>query len=115
MTKINNILFDLGGVLYHIDYCTTIKAFENLGIKNFHEHFSQQQQNNLFDRLETGKISDEEFIKEMKVLLPNCTKEKIIDAWNALLIGIPQENIQLLKDLLLLEFLMHLLLHRSLA
>ena len=99
MTKINNILFDLGGVLYHIDYCATIKAFKKLGIKNFHEHFSQQQQNNLFDRLETGKISDEEFIKEMKVLLPNCTKEKIIDAWNALLIGIPQENIQLLKEL----------------
>ena len=99
MTKINNILFDLGGVLYHIDYCATIKAFEKLGIKNFHEHFSQQQQNNLFDHLETGKIGEEEFIKEMKVLLPNCTKEKIIDAWNALLIGIPQENIQLLKEL----------------
>ena len=42
MTAIKNILFDLGGVLYHIDYGLTIKAFENLGIKNFHEHFSQQ-------------------------------------------------------------------------
>ena len=49
--------------------------------------------------METGKIGEEEFIKEMKVLLPNCTKEEIIDAWNALLIGIPQENIQLLKEL----------------
>jgi putative hydrolase of the HAD superfamily len=99
MTVIKNILFDLGGVLYHIDYQLTIKAFEKLGIKNFHVHFSQQQQNNLFDRLETGKISDEGFIKEMKVLLPYCTREEIINAWNALLIGIPQENIQLLKTL----------------
>lgn len=99
MTAIKNILFDLGGVLYHIDYELTIKAFEKLGIKNFHEHFSQQQQNNLFDRLETGKISDEDFIKEMKVLLPHCTRKEIIDAWNALLIGLPHENIQLLKDL----------------
>ena len=99
MIKINNILFDLGGVLYHIDYYATIKAFKKLGIKNFHEHFSQQQQNNLFDRLETGKISDEGFIKEMKVLLPHCTREEIINAWNALLIELPQENIQLLKDL----------------
>ena len=88
MTKIKNILFDLGGVLYHIDYSATIKAFEKLGIKNFHEHFSQQQQNDLFDRLETGKISDEDFIKEMKNVLPHCTKEKIINAWNAMLIGI---------------------------
>ena len=76
MTKIKNILFDLGGVLYHIDYELTIKAFEKLGIKNFHEHFSQQKQNNLFDRLETGKIRDEDFIKEMKALLPNCTSEE---------------------------------------
>ena len=99
MTAIKNILFDLGGVLYHIDYGLTIKSFEKLGIKNFHEHFSQQQQNNLFDRLETGKISDEDFIKEMKALLPHCTREEIINAWNALLIGLPQENLQLLKDL----------------
>ena len=99
MTAIKNILFDLGGVLYHIDYSITIKAFEKLGIKNFHKHFSKQQQNNLFDRLETGKISNTDFIKEMKILLPNCTREEIINAWNGLLIGIPQENIQLLKDL----------------
>ena len=99
MTAIKNILFDLGGVLYHIDYSITIKAFEKLGIKNFHKHFSQQQQNNLFDQLETGKISNTDFIKEMKVLLPNCTNEEIINAWNGLLIGIPKENIQLLKDL----------------
>ena len=99
MSAIKNILFDLGGVLYHIDYGITIKAFERLGIKNFHKHFSQHQQNNLFDQLETGKISNTDFIKEMKVLLPNCTKEEIINAWNGLLIGIPKENIQLLKDL----------------
>ena len=99
MTGIKNIIFDLGGVLYHIDYGITIKAFEKLGIKAFHKYFSQQQQSNLFDRLETGKISDDDFIKEIKVLLPNCTKEEIINAWNALLIGMPQENIQLLKDL----------------
>ena len=99
MTTIKNIVFDLGGVLYHIDYNLTIKAFENLGIKDFHEHFSQQKQNYLFNRLEKGQISDEDFIKEIKVLLPHCTREKIINAWNALLIGLPKENIQLLQAL----------------
>jgi len=99
MTAIKNILFDLGGVLYHIDYNLTIKAFEKLGIDNFHKHFSQQQQNNLFDRLETGRVSSEEFISEMKVLLPKCSDKQIIYAWNALLLEIPQENIQLLEKL----------------
>ena len=99
MTTIKNILFDLGGVLYHIDYNLTIKAFEKLGVKEFHKHFSQQQQNNLFDRLETGRVSPEKFFEEMKVLLPHCTKKQIVDAWNALLLDIPQENIKLLEKL----------------
>ena len=90
MTVIKNILFDLGGVLYHIDYRLSIKAFENLGIKSFHEHFSQKKQSYLFDHLETGQISDEDFIKEMKAIIPIATKEKIINAWNRLLIGLPQ-------------------------
>ena len=99
MTVIKNILFDLGGVLYHIDYSLSIEAFENLGIENFHEHFSQKKQSYLFDRLETGQISEKDFIKEIKAILPNCTKEKIINAWNRLLIGLPKENIQLLQAL----------------
>ena len=99
MTAIKNILFDLGGVLYHIDYNLTIKAFEKLGIKEFDKHFSQKQQNNLFDRLETGRISTDGFINEMKILLPHCSNEQIIDAWNALLLEIPPENIELLEQL----------------
>jgi putative hydrolase of the HAD superfamily len=35
----------------------------------------------------------------MKVLLPKCSDKQIIDAWNALLLEIPQENIQLLEKL----------------
>ena len=53
----------------------------------------------MFDRLETGQISEKDFIKEIKAILPNCTKEKIINAWNRLLIGLPKENIQLLQAL----------------
>ena len=49
--------------------------------------------------MKTGKISEEGFIKEMKALLPHCTREEIINAWNALLIGFPQKNIQLIQDL----------------
>lgn len=99
MTSIKNILFDLGGVLFHIDYNKTIKKFNSLGIKNFHKHYSQQEQNELFDRLEVGKISLKEFIKRMRVIIPNHSEKEIISAWNAMLIGIPKENIDLLKNI----------------
>ena len=54
---IKNILFDLGGVLFHIDYHRTIDAFKSLGEADFERLFTQHQQNTLFDSCETGKIS----------------------------------------------------------
>ena len=99
MKGIKNILFDLGGVLYHIDYNLTKVAFEKLGVDDFNTHYSQQQQNKLFDKLETGKISPKEFISKMLEILPHCSEEDIVDAWNALLIGFTKENLNVLEHL----------------
>jgi putative hydrolase of the HAD superfamily len=99
MKDIKNILFDLGGVLYHIDYNLTKVAFEKLGVNDFNTHYSQQQQNKLFDNLETGKISSKEFISKMLEILPHSSEEDIVDAWNALLIGFTKENLKLLEYL----------------
>ena len=87
MEGIKNILFDLGGVLYHIDYALTKRAFETLGVDDFDLHYSQQKQNKLFDKLETGKVSPKTFVSEMQKILPEQSEEKIIQAWNAMLIG----------------------------
>ena len=62
MEKIDAIIFDLGGVLIDIDYTKTRQAFENLGISNFNELYSQASQQDLFDRFETGQISGQHFI-----------------------------------------------------
>ncbi len=94
-----NILFDLGGVLFHIDYQHTIAAFQKLGLSDFESHFTQHQQNDLFDAFETGKVSAKYFVSELQKLLPHCSQQQIIDAWNAMLIGIPKENLDLLKKL----------------
>ena len=99
MTSIKNILFDLGGVLFHIDYNKTIQKFNSLGIKDFHEHYSQKDQNTLFDSLEVGKISFDDFIKSIKTIIPGRSEKEIINAWNAMLIGMPKENIDLLKNI----------------
>jgi len=99
MTSIKNILFDLGGVLFHVDYHMTIKKFKSLGIKNFHKHYCQKEQNALFDSLEVGKISFDDFIKSIKTIIPSRSEKEIINAWNAMLIGMPKENIDLLKNI----------------
>ena len=96
---VKNILFDLGGVLFHIDYMRTIDAFKKLGITDFDKHFTQHQQNDLFDSFETGKISSSIFVKELQKSLPDCSHQEIINAWNAMLIGLPQEHLKLLENL----------------
>ena len=96
---IKNILFDLGGVLFHIDYRRTIDAFKKLGISDFEKYFTQHQQCDLFDDFETGKISSELFLKTLQKSLPACSDQEIKNAWNAMLITLPQKYLKFLEDL----------------
>lgn len=96
--RIKNIIFDLGGVLLNIDYHATIKAFVNLGITNFEELFSQASQNGLFDKLDIGKVSPEGFRNNLRrVTGLNLSDNEIDKAWNAMLLDMPLERIQLLE------------------
>ena len=99
LQDVKNILFDLGGVLFHIEYQRTINAFKKLGITDFENHFTQHQQNDLFDAFETGKISSDFFVKTLQEFLPACSDQEIINAWNAMLIGLPQEYLKFLESL----------------
>ena len=97
---IKNIIFDLGGVFLNIDFGLTNKAFIDLGVLQFNEMFTQHFSNPLFELLETGKISEEEFYEafrqESKMHLTN---EQIKFAWNALLLDFPPERIDWLEKI----------------
>jgi putative hydrolase of the HAD superfamily len=94
---IKNIIFDLGGVILNIDYQKTSQQFKQLGLCNFDQLYSQFQQNNLFDDLETGNISEFRFIKKLQESIPGATDDNIINAWNAMLLDLPQTRIDLLS------------------
>lgn len=98
---IRHIIFDLGGVLLNLDYQATERAFQQLGIERFNEHFSQLQQNNLFDDLETGRITREDFIRAMQAVAPEATltEAQIVTAWNAMLLDFPLRRLQILQQL----------------
>lgn len=99
-TMIKNIIFDLGGVLFKIDYHLTVNAFKNAGIKNFDKIYNQLHQADFFDSFERGEISDTDFIKHIRNLSgKKITNEQLIYAWNAMLLDLPQSNLELLKKL----------------
>ncbi|UKN00086.1 HAD family phosphatase [Paracrocinitomix mangrovi] len=94
------IIFDLGGVILNLDYNLTINAFKKLGGSNFEQLYSQAQQDKIFDQYETGKISSQQFIDYLRQFLPSNTSDQTIrDAWNIMLLDLPEQRIQLLKNL----------------
>ncbi len=86
MTKIKNIIFDLGGVFININYSATRSEFIELGIKNFDELYQQDFVSTLFENLEIGKVCEIEFYNEFRnISNSNLTNEQIKKAWNAML------------------------------
>lgn len=99
MNQIKNIIFDLGGVLLNIDYSKTEEAFKELGIDNFDAIYSQAQQSDLFDRFETGKITEDHFFTELKKHVPEeVSTLQMKAAWNSMLLDLPTDRLNLLKS-----------------
>jgi len=101
MKKIKNIIFDYGNVIFDIDFKRAQEAFENLGISEFDQHFGQLKQDNIFDDLDKGKISAQEFRDGIRDITGQhaLSDQQITDAWNSLLIGIPEGRHELLLTL----------------
>jgi glucose-1-phosphatase len=98
--SIKNIIFDFGGVILNIDYLLSKKAFEDLGFQDFKSFYSQATQKELFDSLEKGLITPEYFRNEVrKFIHPGISDLQIDNAWNAMLLDLPEERIQLLEKL----------------
>ncbi|MFZ6050483.1 HAD family hydrolase [Halocola ammonii] len=94
LKDIDTIIFDFGGVLFDIDYDLPVKAFRDFGVPGFDELYKQSKQSDLFDLLETGKISQSDFLNELRrILKTELPDEKLLEAWNVILLDIPKERI----------------------
>ena len=95
-----NIIFDLGGVVLNLDYSRTISAFQKLGINNFEASYSQLVQTGLFDEYERGEITSQDFRNGIrKVFDVDLDDSQLDSAWNAMLLDLPFERLELLRKL----------------
>ena len=100
LSQIRNIIFDLGGVIINIDYNKTIAALQQLCLSHCNIAFNQQEQAHLFDLFETGVSSPAAFRNDLRETYHLTASDAEIDAaWNAMLIGIPKDRIDLLLEL----------------
>lgn len=102
MKAIKNIIFDLGGVLIHLQPKWTEAAFCALvGDKKEYARISSLlEDENIFNDFETGTIGESTFIEALQKYNPNpVTRAQIETAWNAMLLDIPASGLNLVRDL----------------
>ncbi|MEN9947755.1 MAG: hypothetical protein RL106_578 [Bacteroidota bacterium] len=83
---IRNIIFDFGGVLFAIDYNAPAREFSKLGWEGFTSEYAQAAQSDVYDRLEIGDISTEDFWNYLYQKMVNVPQQAVRDAWNSILL-----------------------------
>lgn len=97
---IENILFDLGGVLLTIDMYKTTGAFTSLGWQQASMHSISNSGYPVFENLETGKDNAEQFRENIRKVLPGKASDEEIDqAWNAMLVDFPSDILKYVESL----------------
>ena len=98
--KIKNIVFDLGGVLVDLDFKAAINGLQQAGFANVKEQLQSFDREGIFQKFELGEMTAEEFrtaIRENSTV--ELTDEEIDALWNAMLLEIPREKLELILDL----------------
>ncbi|HRP57309.1 HAD family phosphatase [Agriterribacter sp.] len=100
MQDIENLIFDLGGVILTLDMPRAEQHFTALGVKDYNTLFRSGNVSSFFKAYEVGSITDTEFLEALKKLAGLPLKdEDLIAAWNAMLGHFPEERIALLNRL----------------
>lgn len=97
--KIENIIFDFGGVILDIDPQLTFNEFVNLGFKHPEKVLTPEFMEDIAAKFERGILTPEVFRNKLRSFLEiDATDQQIDDAWNALLFDIPSERIEVIKQ-----------------
>lgn len=100
MSTIRNILFDLGNVIIDLDIPRTESALKKLLGAAADEVLGYFESRDLFAQYEIGKIKEETFLWAFQhAAKKSLDPLDLIKAWNAMLLGIPQQRLEMLEKL----------------
>jgi putative hydrolase of the HAD superfamily len=100
LSGIKTLIFDLGGVIVNLDLTLTVNAFEKLGIEDPGQFIRHGVHSDIFLKLETGEITEEEFYSGIRELAgKNITNEEIKTAWCAMFTELPDVRVKLIEHL----------------
>lgn len=95
---IQNLLFDLGGVIMDIKKDNCVKAMKEIGFANPEDYLGDFGQKGPFGQLEQGLITPAEFREFVRSRIDTPVTDQQIDlAFDKFLIGIPLERLRQLQ------------------
>jgi putative hydrolase of the HAD superfamily len=100
MEEIRNIIFDFGGVIINIDPERLVKALVQKGIDNVLEIHQYLVEKDVYNNLETGKITADQFRDAIRSQIKISQSDEEIDAdWNSIILDIPESRVKLIEKL----------------
>ncbi len=99
MSLFSTIIFDLGNVIVDLDINKTEECLSSLFERE--DLYSDPEIISIIHKYETGHISEALFINKLLANAPNhkIQAKDILDCWNAMLLGISRDKIDLINEL----------------
>lgn len=100
LKNIKNVVFDLGGVIIDLRRENAVSELTKLGIPDVDNLLGLYRQEGPFLDLEIGKLSPAEFFDTLRSMAkPGTSDLQIQQAFNAFLVGLPTERLEMLRAL----------------
>lgn len=100
MSKIKNIIFDLGGVIITLDQQQAIRRFKEIGVSDAEQRLDAYTQSGIFGDLEGGRIDAEQFRAGLSEIVGHeLTAEQCLYGWKGYAGDVPQRNFEALRRL----------------
>ena len=97
---IKNIIFDFGGVIITLNHAKAVESFRQLGIADAEKRLDPYTQGGIFGDLEVGKITADEFLKELcNISGRDISYDECRQAWLSYHSELPQRNLDILRKL----------------
>ena len=98
--NVRALIFDFGNVIINIDFDKTFQAFRQLFTENYETVMEQWENTNMHVRVESNLVTAGEMAEQLNSFSSTTvTENQIRTAWNALLLDLPHERIELLQCL----------------
>lgn len=106
---IENVIYDLGGVVIDLKRERAVEELQKIGITEADSLLDQYEQKGPFLNLETGRIKTGPFFDELRAIAvangsAAPTDTQLADAFNAFLVRLPKERLEILRKMRIAGF-----------